>query len=134
MAEYILFEYKRRRIWKIAEGVILPRWLSVSHYIYHSMATLNRRTLFFNDFHKAFISSQVLEYFFSPLWIFSFILEKKTSYYLYLYIYIFKFINSVSSCVLFIYIHFFRWRKPGMTLTRIIMTLKNWPKCISFAF
>lgn len=72
-------------------------------YIYRSMATPNRRTLFFNDFHKAFISSQVLEYFFFPLWIFSFILEKKKHHIIYIYIYIQIYIFCLFLCI--IYMH-----------------------------
>lgn len=123
MAEYILFEYKRRRIWEIAERVILPRRLSVSRHVYkhrrRSTATPNRRTLFFNDFHKAFISFQVLGYTFPlvPKY-FSFTLEKRniilfTRIHIYIYMYI---IRYTCSFFFFLFIYSVFPRRRGRIL------------------
>lgn len=63
--------------------------------VYRSMATPNRRTLFFNDFHKAFIFSQVLGYiyFFYPSLNILFYIRKRNIiilyiYYIHIYLYI----------------------------------------------
>jgi len=68
--------------------------------VYRSMATPNRRTLFFNDFHKAFIFSQVLEYiyFFYPSLNILFYIRKRNIIILYIYIlYTYLFIYSAAS-------------------------------------
>lgn len=118
MAEYILFEYKRRRIWKIVEGSYCRDGFP-SILVYRRMVTLNRRTLFFNDFHKAFIFSQVLKYiFFYPSLNILFYIRKRNIIILFIYMYILYYYIHIYLYILVPLLEYFIHTLSEMTETR----------------